>query len=421
VVVSFSALRALNSKFFCTNSTVVMVGMQAREQPWRATFAAPAPGPASQVTGTSQLIPPTSAADCLKAWADWFTSTWDRVAKQSGPYRVFNAFEWNGPGIGSSPICRSSSGDASEAGLAHAIARYVAIARLPFFLLPPYFLAWSTPGLAANAAARLRAVHAAGCAGYEAHGHFMRIARSELYTNLSWFFRNDPFLSRTVKAYLGLNKNETFRKQVTTADIFEAGSSPGGGWHKDTNDPSNMKAIMYLEDVKADNSPFSVLINYDESKLHRCVSSDFRATRKRGGEAPLCGLPYELEATTWDRKLQPQFPNSSVDSYVRGAEGRADRAYAVEVWAPMGSVLFFDSSSIHRGKLNRAKQRVSVTNYYQKPSSQYRRTLFHSGNEFGSFCYKQPYWQAPSHALLPNRSTCRKFCLRDQVDPWSLC
>ena len=44
-----------------------------------------------------------------------------------------------------------------------------------------------------------------------------------------------------------------------------------------------MKAIMYLEDVKADNSPFSVLINYDESKLHRCVSSDFRATRKRGG------------------------------------------------------------------------------------------------------------------------------------------
>ena len=153
--------------------------MQAREQPWRATFAAPAPGPASQVTGTSQLIPPTSAADCLKAWADWFTSTWDRVAKQSGPYRVFNGFEWNGPGIGSSPI--------------------------------------------------------------------------------------------------------------------------------------------------------------------------------------------------------------------------------------------------HRGKLNRAKQRVSVTNYYQKPSSQYRRTLFHSGNEFGSFCYKQPYWQAPSHALLPNRSTCRKFCIRDQVDPWSLC
>jgi hypothetical protein len=254
VVVSFSALRARCALSFFAHTveqycTVVMVEMQAREQPWRATFAAPAPGPASQVTGTSQLIPPTSAADCLKAWADWFTSTWDRVAKQSGPYRVFNAFEWNGPGIGSSPICRSSSGDASEAGLAHAIARYVAIARRPFFLLPPYFLAWSTPGLAANAAARLRAVHAAGCAGYEAHGHFMRIARSELYTNLSWFFRNDPFLSRTVKAYLGLNKNETFRKQVTTADIFEAGSSPGGGWHKDTNDPSNMKAIMYLEDV----------------------------------------------------------------------------------------------------------------------------------------------------------------------------
>lgn len=187
-----------------------------------------------------------------------------------------------------------------------------------------------------------------------------------------------------------------------------------------------MKAIMYLEDVRGENSPFSVLLNYDEAKLHRCMSSDFRqpaGERESGvaGSKTLCGLPYELEALTWDRRLQPQYTNKSVDDYVRGPAGKADGAYATEVWAPMGSILFFDSSSIHRGKLNRLKQRVSVTNYYQKPRSRYPPQVIHSGNEFGSFCYQKPYMQAPSKKLLSQRHVCRSFCLQEGVDPRKLC
>jgi len=72
---------------------------------------------------------------------------------------------------------------------------------------------------------------------------------------------------------------------------------------------------------------------------------------------------------------------------------------------------------------------VSVTNYYQKPVSQYgmpypcRRgaaDCLASGNEFGSFCYSSPFPAAPLPQLKSRATTCTAFCLAGDVDARAL-
>ena len=409
----------------------------------------PQPQMQQQASSHSSILLALQA--CLTSWRRFVELRWENATQlQMGTHRIFDVHDWNKWPLKDGHACTMAAGAKPDVEMAGVIASSVVLNRRPFFALPPNFLPWVDESMVIRTAATISQMDQHGCSGYEAHGHFQRIGRSELYTNLSHHLRNDPFLEVVVKLYLNLSVSDTFGKQVATADVFGAGSSPGGGWHKDTNEAHNMKVLMYLDNVRGDNSPFSVLVGYDEAKLHSCRWHDWEEDAKpsrsaSSSRAPArCALPFELRANTWDGLLQPQFPEADVERYltlahqagdnvelqgsrggrtrgIRKSDGGRGDVFALEVWAPQGTVIFFDTQNIHRGKLNLARQRRSVTVYYQKPrshqSKRLRNVVLSEGNEFGSFCYRSPpYAAAPTKQLIQRRPTCEAYCLERDID-----
>lgn len=96
-------------------------------------------------------------------------------------------------------------------------------------------------------------------------------------------------------------------------------ASSAGGWHKDKTHAPGFKALLYVEDVRGDNGPFSMLLNYNNTRLRRCSTM--------GNAAP----QFYAEADIGE-ELE------------RGAS-------IVEFHAPKGSVVLFETSSIHRGQV----------------------------------------------------------------------
>jgi len=124
------------------------------------------------------------------------------------------------------------------------------------------------------------------------------------------------------------------RNSVTTSLLLghvHAGQASGGGWHKDAL-KRGFKSMMYLEDVDERNGPFSMLLDYNESRLQPQHRLDGRQTR---------------------------FNDSTIAREV------ALGARVHELYAPRGSVVVFETSSVHRGQPCKSGTRSSLTTYYQ--------------------------------------------------------
>lgn len=141
-----------------------------------------------------------------------------------------------------------------------------------------------------------------------------------------------------------------------------AGASSGGEFHQDEMDdddakhaevtPHQMKCLCYLEDVGAQNGPFTMLVGYNISRMsHAHVPA-----------RSILGIEPALRRRD---KRSHRFNDDAIASELRGGE-----AYLVELRAPAGTVICFDSGSIHRGKQIIQGRRSSITLYFSlRPKS----------------------------------------------------
>lgn len=149
--------------------------------------------------------------------------------------------------------------------------------------------------------------------------------------NLSEFER-DPILLGHARRYF----HRAVRASVMISSASK-GMASGGGWHVDSRAPG-IKALMYLDDVDDANGPFSMLTNYDASRVR--VNGDRRRTR------------YDEDAI---------------------AEEIRHGAAVHRLTADAGTVIVFETSHIHRGMPIDLGGRTSITNYYNNMLSMKRR------------------------------------------------
>merc|ERR1712187_520532 len=90
----------------------------------------------------------------------------------------------------------------------------------------------------------------------------------------------------------------------------------GAGWHVDTFTP-DIKALMYLADVRKDNGPFTMLMNYSGALRHK-DDPRHRTTR---------------------------YSDEDVHAHININA----HTYKVEFVAPRGTVILFKVNNIHRG------------------------------------------------------------------------
>ena len=140
-------------------------------------------------------------------------------------------------------------------------------------------------------------------------------------------FNRDGFLAQLAASHLGM------RQPVPTHTLLSStgpNGSSGGGWHKDAPH-HGIKALMYLDDVGPLDGPFAMLLNYKNE--HLSPNGDQRRTR------------YDAREVT------------------RHVENRGAAVHAIT--APRGTVVLFETSSVHRGTVREAVgNRVVMTNYY---------------------------------------------------------
>jgi len=114
----------------------------------------------------------------------------------------------------------------------------------------------------------------------------------------------------------------------------------GQGWHRDAFH-FQFKAMVYLSDVSAQNGPFQLL---DASHRGARVFTD----------TILAGLASA--------------PNTRLTDQQADALLRADPARLKTFVAPAGTMILFDSSTIHRGSPISTGTRYALTNYYYDPA-----------------------------------------------------
>ena len=145
-------------------------------------------------------------------------------------------------------------------------------------------------------------------------------------------FTHDKLLADAVHAFLNTSRP---RVQSLALGGFVNGpdQDSGGGWHQDA--PwRGIKALMYLDDVREPaDCAFAMLRHYRPGRLR-----------------PLA------------RSKRPGYSEAAVEAEVaRGARVEA-------VLAPRGSVVLFDTSSVHRGlPCGIGRNRTTLTTYYANP------------------------------------------------------
>lgn len=109
---------------------------------------------------------------------------------------------------------------------------------------------------------------------------------------------------------------------------------------------AQFKCLLYAEPVFGDNGPFELLVNYDRKQLARMQVSD----------------PKELGPggrSRWHR-----FTDETIANVTRTGGGGA---FVLELQAPTGSVICFDTGNIHHGKKLARGSRHAATIYFASP------------------------------------------------------
>ena len=130
----------------------------------------------------------------------------------------------------------------------------------------------------------------------------------------------------------------------TLAGYLEAGAlgSSGDGWHRDAYF-SQFKAMIYLSDVDVDNGPFEIIPT--SHKLLFVLKTAFLSSLK---------------------KWKTRFTDEEV---MRIKESTS--AKSIKILGKLGTLVLFNSATIHRGSPIKKGFRYSLTNYYYPFSVNY--------------------------------------------------
>jgi ectoine hydroxylase-related dioxygenase (phytanoyl-CoA dioxygenase family) len=104
----------------------------------------------------------------------------------------------------------------------------------------------------------------------------------------------------------------------------------GGGWHRDSLNRRQLKLMVYLNDVQSNNGPFTYL---------------------KGSHKLTCKLNTNI------LKSSTRFSQSKVSSLIKNGYQE------VELTAKKGTLIIFDSSGIHKGKVIENGTRYAITKY----------------------------------------------------------
>lgn len=148
-------------------------------------------------------------------------------------------------------------------------------------------------------------------------------------------FNEHPLLNAVARGYL----QEPARPAFTLGAILEAAPNnpgSGGGWHRD-NFTRQFKTMVYLSDVGLEDGPFQLL-----SKSHHLLTS-----------------------IRDNRIMHQKYGNSRMThAQVTGLLEATDPKRLKTLTAKAGTVLLFDSSTIHRGAPIQKGKRYALTNYF---------------------------------------------------------
>jgi hypothetical protein len=126
------------------------------------------------------------------------------------------------------------------------------------------------------------------------------------------------------------------RTAFTLANILSASTqgSSGEGWHRDSFF-SQFKSMVYLTDVNEENGPFEILVGSHrlEQILKDIKTADLNC-------------------------MQNRLSDNEVDKLIAKHPERLKTFIA-----PAGTLILFNSSTIHRGRPIKSGQRIAMTNY----------------------------------------------------------
>lgn len=150
-------------------------------------------------------------------------------------------------------------------------------------------------------------------------------------------YYNDPLIVSAREHYYQLKDEHIIGVTLANKVVaVENNLGSGGGWHRDTVNKRQFKAIMYLNDVGEENGAFQYVsgTQFKKSVVNGIVKNGLRHNHNRFSEEEISALlkNEELEVCTLTGKA--------------------------------GSLILVDTSGIHRGSPIQQGERYALTNYY---------------------------------------------------------
>jgi len=162
-------------------------------------------------------------------------------------------------------------------------------------------------------------------------------------------FSKDKFLLSIGGKYFGNELSTHFVLGGKLKYSDENTSSSGGGWHRDS-DGIQFKAMVYLNDVCTNNGPFLFVTNSKNKDAKREPIENFNSF-----------WFYFKRFLKYKKIKDPRYSENSIKDFFNKR-----KQTPIEIVASKGTVVLFDSSYIHRGKIIQSGVRYSLTNYYFK-------------------------------------------------------
>lgn len=195
-----------------------------------------------------------------------------------------------------------------------------------------------------------------------------RLFKIENQSKFAKIFKNDSFLNAVIKdtskekleSYFILGGRLNFDSKVSR--------NSGGGWHRD-GDQSQLKIMVYLNDVESTNGPFLFIPNSKKFDAKR-NKIEVKDSLKRKIYIKLGKI----------KEIDPRYMESSIEEYVE-----KNKLNIKEITGKAGTVVLFDGSFIHRGKIIEEGVRYSYTNYFFKSDI---KTKYSKNKQFKKYFLK---------------------------------
>lgn len=182
-------------------------------------------------------------------------------------------------------------------------------------------------------------------------GGDIRLFKFENISNEAKIFSNDQFLRNIGDEYIGKKLSTHFVLAGKLEYSNNIKASSGGGWHRDS-DGLQFKAMVYLNDVSSNNGPFLFVPNSKKKDAKRLKIKKLNSL-----------IFYIKRFLKYQKIRDPRYSEDSISNFFK-----VSKQTPIEISAPKGSVVLFDSSFIHRGKIIQNGLRYSLTNYYFEDS-----------------------------------------------------